>query len=261
MFDVGTDNAALLTDPLYTGLLQPRVRGEAYLWLVEELVTAVQQEFPHALLQFEDFATANAISLLARFRERACTFNDDIQGTAAVTLAGLISAGRVASSPTRRSCSTAPGGGDGDRRSDRPARVREASRRMRRESASGSWTRRPGRRRRPDLEPHKQRYAHAHPRVTDLAAAAEAVRPTAIIGCQPGAGVLGPVIRAMAHIASGPSCSLSNPTAGPVHGEQAHCWSNGRACSPAGASLKSAGRRRFEPRQGNNLHLPGVGLG
>ena len=93
--DVGTDNPALLRDPLYTGLLQQRLRGQEYTELVDEFMAAVEEVFPAALVQFEDFATENAIGLLARYRERACAFNDDIQGTAAVALSALLVSGRA----------------------------------------------------------------------------------------------------------------------------------------------------------------------
>jgi malate dehydrogenase (oxaloacetate-decarboxylating)(NADP+) len=100
--DVGTDNAGLRDDPFYLGLPRARVRGEAYLALLDEFVAAVDQVFPGVLLQFEDFATENALGLLARYRDRLCTFNDDVQGTAAVALAGLYSAARVTGIPLER---------------------------------------------------------------------------------------------------------------------------------------------------------------
>jgi malate dehydrogenase (oxaloacetate-decarboxylating)(NADP+) len=271
MFDVGTDNAALLTDPLYTGLLQPRVRGEAYLWLVEELVTAVQQEFPHALLQFEDFATGNAISLLARFRERARTFNDDIQGTAAVTLAGLISAGRVTGRKLTDETILFYGAGaaaTGIADLIVSARAREgeapdaARKRIWFMDSKGLVVAE-----RADLEAHKQRYAHAHPRVADLTAAVDALRPTAIIGVSGQAQAFSePVLRAMGRITDRPVVfALSNPTAkSECTAEQAYRWTDGRALFASGSPFPPVeiDGRRFVPRQGNNAYIfPGVGLG
>src|SRR5206468_1331507 len=95
VLDVGTDNEKLLRDPLYLGYPRRRVRGRAYLALVDEFVEAVQARYPEALIQFEDFLTPNAYALLNHYRDRVLCFNDDIQGTAAVALAGVYASTRL----------------------------------------------------------------------------------------------------------------------------------------------------------------------
>jgi malate dehydrogenase (oxaloacetate-decarboxylating) len=101
LLDVGTDNQKLLGDPIYIGWEHERVRGQEYDDFVEAFVTAVERRWPHILLQWEDFAGANAARLLERYRDRLCTFNDDIQGTAAVTTATLLAAVYATGIPLR----------------------------------------------------------------------------------------------------------------------------------------------------------------
>src|SRR5215467_12774221 len=99
LLDTGTDNGERLVDPLYVGWRHERVRGQDYDDFVDAFVAAVHARWPHLLLQFEDFARANAARLLARYRDRLCTFNDDIQGTAAVAAGALLAAVRVTGVP------------------------------------------------------------------------------------------------------------------------------------------------------------------
>jgi malic enzyme len=101
MLDVGTDNETLLNDPLYVGLRHRRIRGAAYQEFVDRFVDAVMGVFPDTVLQWEDFLKGNAITQLERFRDRLCTFNDDIQGTASVVVAGVYGALRITGRPMR----------------------------------------------------------------------------------------------------------------------------------------------------------------
>ncbi|MDI7637248.1 oxaloacetate-decarboxylating malate dehydrogenase, partial [Cronobacter sakazakii] len=92
VLDVGTNNQQLLNDPLYMGWRHPRITDDEYYAFVDDFIQAVKQRWPNVLLQFEDFAQKNAMPLLERYRDEICCFNDDIQGTAAVTLGTLIAA-------------------------------------------------------------------------------------------------------------------------------------------------------------------------
>jgi malate dehydrogenase (oxaloacetate-decarboxylating)(NADP+) len=271
MLDVGTDNTALLSDPLYTGLVQPRLRGPEYDALVDEFVAAVQEVFPHALLQFEDFQTANAIRLLARFRDRACAFNDDIQGTAAVTLAGLLSAGRLTGRRLAEQTILFSGAGSaatGIADLIVSAQVREGARAD--DARQRIWfmdSRGLVVDSRTDLEPHKRPYAHAHAPVATLAEAVGDLRPAVLIGVsgQPQT-FTEPLLRAMARHHERPVVfALSNPTAkSECTAEQAFRWTDGRALFASGSPFAPVelDGRRFVPGQGNNAYIfPGVGLG
>ena len=201
--DVGTENAALLADPLYLGLPQRRLRGAAYDELVDEFIVAAQEVFPKAVIQFEDFGNANAFRLLHRYRDRGCCFNDDIQGTAAMALAGIYSALRVTGG---RLCNqsflflgageAALGIGDLIVTALIAEGMPEADARRRCWFVDSKGLIVRGR---TDLVLHKRPYAHEGDLAPDVLAAVERLKPNAIIGVSGTAGAFTrPVVEAMA---------------------------------------------------------------
>ena len=271
ILDVGTDNEALRDDPFYIGLRQKRLRGARYDALVEEFVAAAQKVFPGVLIQFEDFANTNAFRLLQRFRESVCTFNDDIQGTAAVVLAGLYSALRITGSELKDQRILCFGAGEAASgicdlvvaalaREGVPEA--EARRRCWLFDSRGLVVAERG-----DLAAHKRPYAHEGARIADFSAAVEALRPTAIVGVAAvGGSFTEKVVAAMARINPRPIVfALSNPTSqAECTAEQAYRWSGGRALFACGSPFDpvTLDGRVFVPRQGNNSYIfPGVGLG
>jgi malate dehydrogenase (oxaloacetate-decarboxylating)(NADP+) len=271
MLDVGTDNEALRRDPFYIGLRQKRLRGARYDALVEEFVAAAQKVFPGALIQFEDFANTNAFRLLQRFRDRVCTFNDDIQGTAAVVLAGLYSALHITGGALGEQRILCLGAGEAASGicdlvvaalAEQGLPVDEARRRCWLFDSHGLVVASRG-----DLAAHKRPYAHEGERIADFAAAVEALKPTAIIGVAAVGGTFTEsVVATMARINPRPIVfALSNPTSqAECTAEQAYRWSGGRALFACGSPFDpvTLDGRTLVPRQGNNSYIfPGVGLG
>ncbi|HVG82973.1 MAG TPA: NAD-dependent malic enzyme [Vicinamibacterales bacterium] len=268
--DVGTNNEQLLADPLYIGLHQRRLTGAAYDSLVEEFVMAVQQVFPGAIIQFEDFANHNAFRLLERYRTRVCTFNDDIQGTAAVALAGLLSALRLTGGALTGQRLLFLGAGEaaiGIASLTVSALVAaglpeaEARRRCWMVNSRGLVVRS-----RTDLADHKWPFAHDHEPLPDLLSSIRAIRPTALIGAAAVAGAFTrEVIDEMTRLNARPIIfSLSNPTSkAECTAAQAYECSGGCAVFASGSPFDpvTLGGRTFVPRQGNNCYIfPGVGL-
>ncbi len=269
--DVGTNSEEMLNDSLYIGLGQQRVRGEDYEAFIEEFVDAVQDVFPGVLIQFEDFATQNAVHLLEVYRDRVCMFNDDIQGTAAVTLAGLFSAGRIVDRKLRDQTVLFLGAGSaatGIAHLIASAMVGqgipedEAMRRCWFIDSKGLVVAA-----RRDLAAHKLPFAHEHEFIPDLLGAVEALRPTALVGvsAQPRT-FTEPVLRAMAACNERPIVfALSNPTSkSECTAEEAYRWTDGRAVFASGSPFDPVtyDGRTFVPGQGNNAYIfPGVGLG
>jgi malate dehydrogenase (oxaloacetate-decarboxylating)(NADP+) len=269
--DVGTNNAQLLSDPLYFGIIEKRLRGPEYEAFIEEFVEAVFEVFPQVLLQFEDFKTENAINLLERYRHRVRTFNDDIQGTAGVTLAGLLAANRLTKRPLSEEKILFYGAGaaaTGIANLIVSAIVKhdvtEAAARAQIwfVDSKGLVVKS-----RTDLQDHKRPYAHDAEFITDLEPIVEALRPTAIIGVsgQPQTFTES-LIRRMAEFNERPIIfSLSNPTAkSECTAEQAYRYTDGRAIFASGSPFPPCelDGKRYVPGQGNNAYVfPGLGLG
>jgi len=269
--DVGTDTPALLNDPLYIGQPHRRARGPAYDGFVDEFVDAVGDAFPQAVIQFEDFATANAFRLLARYRDRVCAFNDDIQGTGAVAVAGLYSAMRITGGSLADHRYVFVGAGEacvGIATTLVAALVTggvpedEARRRCWLFDSKGLVV--AGR---DDLAAHKRPYAHDHPPTDDLVAVIEAMGPAALIGASGTPRIFDRrVLTAMAAAAERPIIfALSNPTTkAECTAAEAYAWTGGRAIFAGGSPFAAVdyGDRTFVPGQGNNAYIfPGVGLG
>jgi len=277
MLDVGTENAAFLADPLYIGVPHPRLKGETYDAFIEEFMAAVTARWPKALVQFEDFANHHAFALLQRYRDRYRVFNDDIQGTAAVTLAGLLAALRliaVEGGPARRLSEQRllflgageAGVGIADlvvsAMMEEGLSAEEARARCWFVDSHGLVVRS-----RADLAAHKLPYAHEHAPVAGLLAAVEELRPTAIIGVsgQPRTFTR-EIIERMAKYNERPIIfALSNPTSkSECTAEEAYTYTGGRAIFASGSpfpSVKLYGQT-YNPGQGNNAYIfPGVGLG
>jgi len=271
LLDVGTDNQEFLDDPLYIGLHQRRVRGPAYDELVDEFVTAARKLFPGVVIQFEDFANHNAFRLLERYRDRIPTFNDDIQGTAAVTLAGIICALRVTRGKLQDQRLLFQGAGEAAAgiadlvvSAMMAEGLDEASARKRcwLFDSKGLVVAK-----RTDLASHKVPYAHEHAPLAALLEAVKALNPTAIIGvASVGRAFTQDIVKTMAAQNARPMIfALSNPTSkSECTAEEAYRWSEGRALFACGSPFDpvTLGDQRFVPRQCNNSYIfPGVGLG
>lgn len=270
--DVGTDNPALHTGSAYIGLREKRARGAEYDSFIEEFITAVQSVFPRALLQWEDFGNSNAFRLLRNYRHRLPSFNDDIQGTAAVALAGVFAALRLTKQRLVDQKILFLGAGEaGTGIADLYVAAAQAEGLSQEEARRRCWfVDSKGlvvKNRGDHLAEHKEPYAHDHPFVSTLAEAVKALKPTALIGVSGSAGAFTrEVIEAMSAINELPIIfALSNPTSkAECTAEAAYNWSGERAIYASGSPFPAVevNGHKHVPGQGNNIYIfPGVGLG
>ena len=279
--DVGTDNEGLLEDPMYLGYRHPRLRGPAYDDFIEAFVEGVLEVFPHAVLQWEDFKQHNAIRLLDRYRHRIASFNDDIQGTAAVVIGGILSALRILEEPLseqRLVFLGAGAAGIGIARLVRAAMIREGAdeptiRRAIVQLDSRGLTYQD----REPLDEDKREFALGPQEMAaygfeaghdyDLEVVIGAVRPTFLIGTSgtPGTFTEGAIRQMAGHARTPVILALSNPTS-KTEAEPADLmeWTRGRAIIATGSPFPAVqrGDRTHVIGQANNAFcFPGIGLG
>ncbi len=271
MLDVGTENMDLLEDALYMGLRRRRVRGAEYDALIEEFVTAANERWPGVLIQFEDFGNQNAFRILEKYRDRVCSFNDDIQGTSAVTLAGIYSALRISRGDLKKQKFLFLGAGEAGvgiadlivaALVEQGVPVNEARKQCWLVDSKGLVVAS-----RNDLQAHKRNYAHDASPAPDLLSAIRALKPTGLIGVSGRPGTFTKdVVEAMAALNERPIVfALSNPTANSeCTAEEAYRWSGGRAMFASGSPFMPVlmNGKQFVPGQANNAYVfPGIALG
>jgi len=270
MLDLGTSNQALRDDPFYLGLRQGRIEGDDYLAFVDEFVQAVKTCFPKALLQFEDFATPNAIKLLDRYHEQLLCFNDDIQGTASVALAGMMAATRINQKQLKDMRFMFLGAGSAATGIGEllvKAMMREGiSEQQARSQLVFNDSKGLIVKSREVLTDHARPFAADLPAM-DAASALRAFNPDALIGASGRPGLITQsMVEFMCEHHQHPAVfALSNPTANAeCTAEQAYQWSNGRAIFASGSPFDpvTINQQTKIPGQGNNAYIfPGLGLG
>lgn len=268
--DAGTNNEQYLKDPLYLGLRQPRPSTEELYSFVDEFVEAVQEVFPKCCIHFEDWTGVDAVHLLQRYRDKYCVYNDDVQGTAGITLAGMINATKLKGTQLKDEKYLFLGAGSAgiglanllcSALVDQGVSLKDAQSRVSMFDVNGLLEST-----RTDLVDFQLPYAHAHAPTTDFVAAIESIKPTTIIGVSTiGGAFTQKVVEAMARINERPIIlALSNPTDhAECTAEQAYSWSNGKAIYAAGVQFPPVQYegQTFLPGQANNFYIfPAVGM-
>jgi malate dehydrogenase (oxaloacetate-decarboxylating)(NADP+) len=268
--DAGTNNEQYLHDPLYLGMRKTRPATADLYSFVDEFVEAVQEVFPKCCIHFEDWTGTDAVHLLQRYRDKYCVYNDDVQGTAGITLTGMINAAKLKGTKLKDEkylflgagsagiglanllCSALVGQG---------MTLKEAQSRVYMFDINGLLEST-----RTDLVDFQKPYAHQHAPTRDFVAAIESIKPTTIIGVSPiGGAFTQKVVESMSRINERPVIlALSNPTEhAECTPEQAYTWSKGKAIYAAGVQFAPVhySGQTFLPGQANNFYIfPAVGM-
>jgi malate dehydrogenase (oxaloacetate-decarboxylating)(NADP+) len=268
--DAGTNNEQYLNDPLYLGLRQTRPSTEDLFSFVDEFVEAVQEVFPKCCIHFEDWTGADAVHLLRRYRDRYCVYNDDVQGTAGITLAGMINATKIKGTKLKDERYLFLGAGSAgiglanllcSALGKQGMSLKEAQARVSMFDVNGLLEAS-----RTDLLDFQKPYAHAHAPTRDFVKAIQSIKPTTIIGVSTiGSAFTQKVVEAMMTINERPVIlALSNPTEhAECTAEQAYTWSNGKAIYAAGVQFPPVhlNGQTFLPGQANNFYIfPAIGM-
>jgi malate dehydrogenase (oxaloacetate-decarboxylating)(NADP+) len=269
--DAGTNNEQYLRDPLYLGLRRARPSTDELYSFVDEFVDAVQEVFPKCCIHFEDWTGVDAVHLLQRYRDRYCVYNDDVQGTAGIVLAGMINATKIKKTNLKGEKYLFLGAGSAgigladllcSAMLQEGLTLEQARSRVYLFDIKGLLQSD-----RTDLVDFQKPYAHPHPPTHDFVAAIRSIKPTTIIGVSTiGGAFTRQVIEAMSQVNERPVVlALSNPTEhAECTAEQAYVWSKGKAIYAAGVQFQPVhfNGQTFLPGQANNFYIfPAIGMG
>jgi malate dehydrogenase (oxaloacetate-decarboxylating)(NADP+) len=268
--DAGTNNEQYLHDPLYLGLRKTRPPAAELYAFVDEFVEAVQQVFPKCCIHFEDWTGADAVHLLERYRDKYCVYNDDVQGTAGIVLAGMINAGKIKGTKLSDEKYLFLGAGSAgiglanllcSAMTEEGLTLEQARSRVSMFDINGLLETN-----RKDLLDFQKPYAHKHAPTRDFVAAIESIKPTTIIGVSTvGGAFTQKVVEAVSRLNERPVIlALSNPTEkAECTPEQAYSWSKGKAIYAAGVQFPPVHLKghTFLPGQANNFYIfPAIGM-